>query len=345
MNPFPLSPERRRLAIQRITALWAFCESGLGGVLHALRLPFTGLVVGSFSVLCITMIAWLANGRYRQVLHSLLLALIVKAAVSPHSPPTAYFAVAFQGMAGYGLYRLIGVRAVSVYSVSVLALLESAVQKLLTLTLFFGKSFWKAADELLAFIGKELSIALPLGSTVLVTTYLAIYLAGGIACGTLALRLLRDFRSEAEGLPPLPAFKPGVPAAQRGRRRQRATLLIGLFVVTSIVLYFGTGSHQEGSLAVLQSLLWTATALLLWYGLLAPAALQLLHRYLLRRRAEHSGEVQEVLRLLPAFRQLAVAAWRQSAQQPGRNRLSWFVRLLVHWSLTFDPVELQTEAV
>ncbi|RYY58950.1 MAG: hypothetical protein EOO12_16710, partial [Chitinophagaceae bacterium] len=179
MNDNHLSPVRRRLALQRITALWAFCESGLGGVLHALRLPFTGLVVGSFSVLCITLIAWLSAGRYRQVLHSLLLALIVKAAVSPHSPPTAYLAVAFQGLAGYGIYKMMGVRQLSIYLVAVLALLESALQKLLTLTIFFGKSFWKATDELLAYIGKELSVALPLGSVLLVSVYVGIYLLGG----------------------------------------------------------------------------------------------------------------------------------------------------------------------
>ena len=30
-----------------LTALWAFVEAGLGGFLHALHLPFTGIVLGA----------------------------------------------------------------------------------------------------------------------------------------------------------------------------------------------------------------------------------------------------------------------------------------------------------
>jgi hypothetical protein len=36
-----LSKEQKLAAISRLTALWAFAESGLGGVLHALQIPFT----------------------------------------------------------------------------------------------------------------------------------------------------------------------------------------------------------------------------------------------------------------------------------------------------------------
>ena len=52
-----LTKEQKVLAIQRLTALWAFAESGLGGMLHALQLPFTGLIVGGLSVIIITLIA------------------------------------------------------------------------------------------------------------------------------------------------------------------------------------------------------------------------------------------------------------------------------------------------
>ncbi|RYY90979.1 MAG: hypothetical protein EOO15_00075 [Chitinophagaceae bacterium] len=217
-----MTPARRWLALQRLTALWAFCESGLGGVLHALKLPFTGLIVGSFSVICITLIAWCSQRHYRKILDSLLLVLIIKAAVSPHAPPTAYVAVAFQGLAGYTLYRLAGVRAGSVYTLAVLALLESAVQKLLNMTLFFGKSFWSAADELVAFIGRELRIGLPPGSILLVVVYVGLYLLGGIACGWLANRLLRDLAEPAGRLPnyrPPPQGLPGYDGAVRDHLR------------------------------------------------------------------------------------------------------------------------------
>ena len=48
---------QRLNAIQRLTALWAFTESGLGGIMHALQIPFTGLLVGGMAVIMISLIA------------------------------------------------------------------------------------------------------------------------------------------------------------------------------------------------------------------------------------------------------------------------------------------------
>src|SRR5690606_29531378 len=90
----------RTLAIQRLTALWALNECGLGGLLHALNSPMTGLLVGSIAMVCIALICSLADDKWRTVMSSLLIVLIIKALVSPHSSPTAYVAVAFQGVTG-----------------------------------------------------------------------------------------------------------------------------------------------------------------------------------------------------------------------------------------------------
>ncbi|MCB0574936.1 MAG: hypothetical protein KDC61_10270, partial [Saprospiraceae bacterium] len=79
--------------ILRLTALWAFSESALGGVMHALKIPFTGLLVGGFAVLSIGMIAHVSHRRAGAVLRATMLVVLVKAVVSPHSPPTAYLAV------------------------------------------------------------------------------------------------------------------------------------------------------------------------------------------------------------------------------------------------------------
>jgi hypothetical protein len=333
-----LTPARRWLALQRITALWAFCESGLGGVLHALRMPFTGLLVGSFSVICITLIAWCSARHYRRILDSMLLVLIVKAAVSPHSPPTAYLAVSFQGLAAYVIYRLAGVRAGSIYTVAVLALVESALQKLLTMTLFFGRSFWTAADELVAFIGRELSIGLLPGSILLVSIYLGLYLLGGVACGWMACRLVGDFAGSGKTLPAYQPLQLPRQSIDIKRRRRKGLAVMGLlFLLICITVYFGAGDRQRGGLALLSTILWTFSALLLWYGLIAPLALRMLHRFLRRKRSAHSSQVQELLHLLPEMRRLSLAAWQESRSRRGVARLTYFMRLLVHWSLTFEP--------
>ena len=126
-----LSSEQRTLAIQRLTALWAFSESGLGGIMHALQIPFTGLVIGGFAVIIITFITKISAYKYSQVLQSLFVVLIVKVMVSPYTPFPAYIAVSFQALIGIALFRLLKVNLLSILLLSIIAMLESALQQLL----------------------------------------------------------------------------------------------------------------------------------------------------------------------------------------------------------------------
>ncbi|RYY90980.1 MAG: hypothetical protein EOO15_00080 [Chitinophagaceae bacterium] len=117
-----------------------------------------------------------------------------------------------------------------------------------------------------------------------------------------------------------------------------------LFVIICVLVYFGADNRNNGSLALLRTLLWTGCALLLWYGLIAPLALHAIRRFLRKRQGEHSGQVQELLRLLPGMRRLSLAAWQQSRTRGGPARVTYFVRLLVHWTLTHDPEDIETSA-
>src|SRR5678816_3467868 len=108
------------LAIQRLTALWAFSESALGGVLHALQVPFTGLIVGGFAIIILTLIAWFAQGDLKKIFTSLLIVLIIKATVSPYTPLPAYIAVSFQGLMAFLLFRLMGINYISILLLSVI---------------------------------------------------------------------------------------------------------------------------------------------------------------------------------------------------------------------------------
>ena len=83
----------------RITALWAFSEAFLGGLLHGFHVPFTGLVLSSFAAVCIASLT-INDYAKGKILKATLLVIIVKAILSPHTPPTAYFAVFLQGFFG-----------------------------------------------------------------------------------------------------------------------------------------------------------------------------------------------------------------------------------------------------
>src|SRR5688572_2381352 len=96
-QPLTLNP---RIALQlqhRLIAVWALAEGTLGGILHGLHIPVTGLVVGSISVCCLALLARVKQRR-GDLLKATMLVLTIKAMLSPHSPPAAYLAVFSQGL-------------------------------------------------------------------------------------------------------------------------------------------------------------------------------------------------------------------------------------------------------
>ena len=96
--------KNNKYIIEKLTALWALNESGLGGFLHVFNSPFTGLIVGGVSILLISLIAYYAENKWQAILKALVIVLIIKMAVSPYSPFGAYVAVSFQAVLGAILF-------------------------------------------------------------------------------------------------------------------------------------------------------------------------------------------------------------------------------------------------
>ena len=146
-----------RLAIERLTALWALNECGLGGFMHAFSSPFTGIIVGGISILLISLIALHTKNVGPTIFKALSIVLLVKLSVSPHSPITAYVAVSFQAFFGVFLYGLFSVNHITIVLLGAITFLESALQKLLTLTLIYGQSLWDAINIYTAWVSDKLT--------------------------------------------------------------------------------------------------------------------------------------------------------------------------------------------
>lgn len=328
------SAQQCKLAVQRLTALWAFAESGLGGMLHALQVPFTGLVVGGMAVLLITLIAFFSQQHYKTILHSLLIVLIVKATVSPHTPFPAYIAVSFQALAGFVLFSVLQINLLSILLLSVLAMMESAIQKLLILTLFFGQSFWKAADGLTDFVAKQFGMATTNGSNWIIGIYLLIYFIGGICIAWMAYKTIKEIFVEKD-LPALDAafFNEGIVAINKKRNRKRWAIVIILVIVAALLFLFAPDAKQ-GWIAVLKTLSWTSAVILLWYLLISPFITNFIKTMLKKKQSRYGEEVANALSFLPLLKQLSAAAWRSSNQYRGWRRLRCFSSIMVNWSLT-----------
>lgn len=67
--------------------------------------------------------------------------------LSPHTPLPAYFAVFFQGFMGELLFMNRSNYKLSCMLLSIVALLESATQRILIMTIVYGTEFWKALND------------------------------------------------------------------------------------------------------------------------------------------------------------------------------------------------------
>lgn len=345
-----LSIEQKLNAIQRLTALWAFAECGLGGVMHALQIPFTGLLVGGVAVIMISLIAALAGQDYRRILKSAMVVLIVKAMVSPHTPFPAYIAVSFQALLGYGLFRLLRVNFFSIILLSSLAMIESAIQKILVLTVFFGESIWKAMDSMIALLAKQFGGNVEHGSYWIVGIYAAFYLLGGIMIALLANKTINSFKEQSYFLiPGLPGEvyeqnkKSIIPAPKNNYKK--LWVLAGLMLFISAVLFVFADSNRQGWLEVVKTISWTLSAILIWYMLIGPVLTKAIQKILHKKESRYSDEVLSTLSFLPVLKQLTTLAWQQSKMQKGYKRWYVFFAVLVQSTLTYSEASTNQPVV
>lgn len=333
-----LTVNQRSIAVQRLTALWAFTESGLGGVMHALQIPFTGLLVGGMAVIMISMIAEISEHNYKYILKSALIVLIIKAMVSPYTPFPAYIAVTFQAMFGYLLFSLMNVNFISIILLSTIAMLESAIQKLLILTLFFGESLWKATDSMIALLAKQFGFTTLNGSYWVIAVYLLIYIAGGFLIAWLALRTIKYSYTDNAVL----IADTGVMASDNNSKKingknkfRKLWVLIGFMLCLSVLLFFFAADNKQGWLAALKTISWTLSAILIWYLVIGPLFTKAIQNFLQKKQSSYSNEVLQIISFIPVLRQLTTLAWQQSKLSKGLARWSSFVSTLIHATLTY----------
>lgn len=330
-----------RTALIRLTALWALNEAGLGGLMHLFRSPFTGIFVGGGAVLLIALIGYLAEKPAVAIPRALLLVLIIKATVSPHSPLPAYVAVTFQGLLGALLFSVLPSFRLAALLLGALALLEASLQKLLTMTILFGMPLWKSID---AFVDDVLRRFGVLGEATsaqaslwLVGLYVGVYLISGVFIGWLAGRLPLEVKAAAARLP-VPevgtASEVSITPVRKTWWRRPALRWITLTLAVLLAIYWLAPSARQ-TLAPLWLFVRVFGLIALWYFGLAPLFMRLLQRFLRKKASEYHEEVAAALDLLPVFRQLARAAWTETRSLRGWRRVKDLAVRVVTYALLY----------
>ncbi|MGD9900337.1 MAG: hypothetical protein AB7T22_14530 [Calditrichaceae bacterium] len=340
-------PQRR--ATDRITALWALSEAGLGGILHAFKIPFTGLIIGSSAVIFMTLLACFSDKK-NTILRATLLVLIVKGFVSPHTPFTAYLAVGLQGLFGEFIFRWIKYPGIAAPLLGALALFQSGIQKIIILTVVFGNNLWNSIDLFTNYILGQLFISInysfPMSiSALFIVLYVGIHVAAGVSAGIWAPLFSAKIKNELKNKPallnlPADADKTNNNPKKKKRKRpwHKFSNMMLLLIISSILILsyiFPVFEKNQGTAALLMAAR-SVLVMTVWYFILGPLMITKLRSYLNRKKMHYSPEIESIIGLFPLFRKIIRQSWTVSGNEKGIGRIDRFMTLLFLQILTVE---------
>lgn len=318
----------------RLIALWVLCEGILGGMMHAIKIPFTGIIVSSGAVICICLIAYYVPVK-GAIIKATIIVAIFKMMLSPHTPFTAYIAVFFQGFLGQLLFFNLKFFRLSCILLAVLALVESAIQRLLVLTLIYGNDLWKALNKFIRKLTGESTVTNY--SLMIAAGYVILHAVVGLVVGIFAGRIVRKSKEwsvlHKEYLIPSGDEAAGGIKPVTGKKRKKVKYLFIFIWILLIILflqsYFNIGRPLLPTQLPLQILLRSLLILLTWYFLISPLLSSVMKKWLVRQKARAGDDINQVLLLLPSAKYMFIKSWELSSTVKGLKRLSMFCKIVL----------------
>lgn len=346
-----LNIDKNKKIVWRLTALWAFSEAALGGILHALKIPFTGLFIGGSATIFISLIAYFSESR-NEIIKATLKVMLVKFVASPYSPLNAYFSVVVQSMLGYILFFK-GFNKLSPIILGVVSLLLSSVQKIFVLTVIFGVTLWKSINIFFDFvITKVFKLStLSLGieaSYIIIGAYILLHLAGGLFAGIFAVKIPFKIEKEAGNHKQNKEIKLAVTNELIGKKKKRkkwwfrpSSILLFVFSILMIFLSF---YYEELGSGIARKIIvmWVRSGLIIivWFYFISPFLIKIVRRYLAKKQKSHSEEINTIINIFPNIRAVIRISWEQCSNKKGFAKI---VKLLELVLVNFILLDIDSE--
>lgn len=331
----PIHSSKNNNAIQRLTALWALSESGLGGMMFALKIPFTGFFVGGFAIIMLGLIAFFSNNNQQQIIKSTIIVLMVKAAVSPHSPLPAYLAVAFQGLSAALFFSLFSHKTACII-LGMVSMAESAIQKIITLTILFGKKLWEAIDALFVQITKEFSIAWHKDYSLwLIGIYIILFIIWGAIVGRWASKIPQYISEKEDAVlndyENVKQHTISVKSISASKRKTKRIIYFTAILIFIVGVFLISGSSRNTVLFILGR---SIATLLFIYFIFSPLTKWLLQKWLNQRPDVQKKEAEQIINWLPQMKTFAAISYTIAANEANYfKRLRKFIIYLIILSL------------
>lgn len=329
MNPNAIFDNRR--IYYRLVALWAFCEGFAGGIMHMIKVPFAGMFVSSLAVLCIILIGFFIGAK--AILKATVIVAIFKLLLSPHSPPTAYIALFFQGLMGSLLLSNKKYFTAGAIALGFLALVESSIQRILVLIILYGNSFWQALNEYLTKLtgaNKKYNYSL-----ILATLYIILHGIIGIVVGKYGSLLAKKTKeSKIDSSYIIENNEIIVEDDFKKKKKFKIKIFLlypAIIILILMVLYSYTnpGKSIINANSIGLIILRFVTIFILWVFIIGPFIMKLLRARLIKEQNKNKEDIKEVMDILPEIKYIFKRSWELSEGAKGFGRLRLFLKVLL----------------
>ncbi len=314
----------------RLIALWALCEGLLGGILHGLRLPVTGLFVGGAAVICIALIAYY-HPQKGSIIKATIIVAVFKLMLSPYASFAAFMAVFFQGIVGELLFlsdrkffRIICLL------LAVITMIESALQRILVLTIVFGSNSWNALNVFIKELTQQKTITNY--SLLLALTYVLLHVFAGVLVGWFAGKIPFNMQHW-----PLNEYiikeknSVALLSNDHSKKKKKFGLLFIWFMLILLLIQsdFHIGRPLLPPKSIAQLLLHSFVIIFAWYLIINPLLLQWFKKRLDKQKNKFETEIQEIAQLLPVINFILKKSWQLSASLKGLKRMTLFSKIVI----------------
>lgn len=317
----------------RLIALWIICEAFAGGIMHSIKIPFSGLVISSLAMICIILIAHHVSEK-NAILKATIIVAIFKLMLSPHSPGTAYIAVFFQGLLGNFLFLNKKHFTTSAIILGILGAVESAIQRLLVLVIVYGNAFWKAVNVYINKLTGEKTIT---NYTLFIAIgYVLIHAIVGLLIGIYASRIAKKsfhWKTQHPEFLIKNTIQYQNEALQKKKKNKPVKwifiicwmLLLSIYIFSWIFPAKTIIPKNEIIAILLRSVLIITT----WLLIFSPMLSLFIKKSIESKKLEHHEAIGAITKLLPESKSIFIGCWKLSAKEKGIGRLSLFSKMLI----------------
>ena len=324
---------------EKLTTLWALSEATLGGVLHAFKIPLTGILINGSAIIFIALIA-LYSQKKGAILKATIIVLMVKATVSPHTPIMAYLSVSLQGIIGEMIFYNKKYFKILVVIFGLITLFLSGIQRIIVLTILYGNNLWESIDlfskyalQQMVFI--DITNKTVNASDIIIYIYVGLHLVIGLIIGIFAGKLPQMINSlsnnEDFNTLNLNSQNQNLNLKKKKRKiwlKKPSSGAILLLAITILVLtYIYPQFSETAGLREIIMIIRSIFIMMIWYKYLGPFLMNKYKKYIKTKGSKYVNEFNYTMNFLPVVKSTVINSWQGSKKYKAIYRIKYFILL------------------